>query len=232
MTSPIPSDSRRRDLRRKSQTKPTRSLRVHKWFAISAAVAVMALAVVAAIAPPPPPTQAAKLKAYVSAHSQTVTVSDDVAVQDVQRDGYSATPGYSTLAAGATNADWAKLILIDGKWPMSSSNVTVILRWMRQENGPPNWWNRNNPLNNGLGSGGASGTGSYPNLVVAASYVAKNLHRPMFATIASALAKSESTKSVEKAIWASPWSTSHYMNGTHWSDAPVPSVKAPDSAWG
>jgi hypothetical protein len=228
MTSPIPSDLRRRDLRRRSRN----ALATRKWVVIGAVAAVMALAVIAAIAPPPPPTQAAKLKAYVSDHAQTVTVSDDVAVQDVERDGYSATPGYSTLAAGGTNADWAKLILIDGKWPMSSSNVTVILRWMRQENGPPNWWNRDNPLNNGLGSGGASGTGSYPNLVVAASFVAKNLHRPIFATISSALAKSESTKSVEKAIWASAWSTSHYMNGTHWSDAPVPAVKAPDSAWG
>jgi hypothetical protein len=205
---------------------------VKKWVVVSAAAAAFALAAIAAVAPPAPPSAMAEQHAYAAAHAQTLSVSDDVSDAAVTRDHYTASPGIQTLSLSATNYDWAKLVLLDGNWPITTGNVTVMLRWMRQENGPPNWWNRNNPLNNGLGSGGGGGTGSYDNLVIAAKKVAENLHRPLFATISSALAKSESTKSVEKAIWASPWSTSHYMNGTHWSDAPVPTIKAPDSAWG
>jgi hypothetical protein len=203
-----------------------------KWVVVSAAAAAFALAAIAAIAPPAPPSANAKLNAYMAAHAQTLNVSGDVSAASVARGHYDASPGIQTLSVSATNDDWAKLVLLDGKWPITTGNVTVILRWMRQENGPPNWWNRNNPLNNGLGSGGASGTGSYPSLVMAAKMVAVNLHtNPGFAPIASAFADSAPPKTIEQAIWASPWSSSHYANGTHWSDAPVPTVKAPVSAW-
>ena len=46
---------------------------------------------------------------------------------------------------------------------------------MTAEEPSSNWFDRNNPLNNGLGSGGGSGLGSYPNLTVAAQDVANNL---------------------------------------------------------
>lgn len=140
--------------------------------------------------------------------------------------------GYQQLAEGGTNYDWAKLVLLSGKWPMSDGNVTAILRWMRQENGVDNWWNRDNPLNNGWGSGGNAGTGHYPNLIVAARQAADALttYAP-YAGIRKALAKGGEAKPVEHAIWNSPWATGHYANGGHWSYVEVPRVKAPDSAW-
>jgi len=136
-----------------------------------------------------------------------------------------------TLANNGTNADWAKLVLMNGGWPQTEQNVTVLLRWMRQENGPPDWWNRNNPLNNGYGSGGGAGLGSYSTLQDAAQYAAMNLQRG-YPGIVAGLEAGTSADATAQAIWASPWATSHYANGAHWSTAPVPIVKAPASAWG
>ena len=59
---------------------------------------------------------------------------------------------------------------------VTDSNVTVLARWMRQENGADDWFNRNNPLNNGWGSGGGGGLGSYDNLALAAENAADALH--------------------------------------------------------
>lgn len=201
---------------------------------VGATLATFALTVTLAVAPPAPPSAAAVLRAFELAHAQKMTVSSDAApAADVARDTYAATPAISTLANAGTNYDWAKLVLLSGGWPQTNTSVTVLVRWMRQENGPNNWWNRDNPLNNGYGSGGNAGTGSYGSLVIAAQKAAANLHRnPGFAPIAAAFASGASAKHIEHAIWASPWSTSHYMNGTHWSDAPVPVFKAPAGAWG
>jgi hypothetical protein len=135
-----------------------------------------------------------------------------------------------TLASNGTNEDWAKLVLMFGGWPQTDANVTVMLRWMRQENGPPDWWNRNNPLNNGYGSGGGAGLGSYPDLVTAAQYAAANLQRG-YPDIVAGLAAGTSADVTAQAIWASPWASSHYGNGSHWSTTPVEIVQAPASAW-
>ena len=102
-------------------------------------------------------------------------VAGDIAAPTVSHESYVATTGSQTLVAGGTNVDWAKLVLVEGDWPVTEENVTFMMRWMRQENGADNWWNRNNPLNNGQGSGGGSGLGSYPTLVEAAFYAAQNL---------------------------------------------------------
>ena len=75
----------------------------------------------------------------------------------------------------STNFDWAGLVLEDGGWPNTSNNITVITQWMTSEEPTSDWWDRNNPLNNGLGSGGGSGLGSYNDLSTAAYYVALNL---------------------------------------------------------
>jgi len=32
-------------------------------------------------------------------------------------------------------------------------------------------------------------------------------------------------------MWASPWASSHYANGAHWSQAPVDVVKSPGGTW-
>lgn len=151
----------------------------------------------------------------------------------IERPTYSATPGYDTLIASGTNYDWAKLVLLMGEFPMTDSNVTVITRWMRQENFVKTWWNRNNPLNNGWGSGGGGGTGRYVSLVAAAENAAEALHSlPRYREIVATLQASAPTEQVERAIWFSGWATGMYNNGTHWSYAPVPVVTAPPSAWG
>jgi len=73
----------------------------------------------------------------------------------------SQTPsGIQTLVNGGTNHDWAKLVQLFAELPMTEDNVTVFTRRMRRENGDDDWWNRNNPLNNGWGSGGSGGLSS------------------------------------------------------------------------
>jgi hypothetical protein len=187
------------------------------------------LAIIPAIAAPPTDTASAA-EAFRQLGAQTLTVSDAAGVT-VTRDAYTATPLSDSITSTASNYDWAKLVLFSAGWPQSTENVTVLVRWMRQENGPPNWFNRNNPLNNGFGSGGGGGTGTYANLVISAQMAAANLKRPIFATIAKAFAAGDSTTATEHAIWASAWSTSHYADGTHWSDAPVPEVASPAGHW-
>lgn len=162
---------------------------------------------------------------------QRLAVDSTLAAPVITRDNLTATNGLKTLATVGTNESWARLVLIDGGWQQTDANVTVILRWMRQENGPPDWWNRNNPLNNGYGSGGGAGLGSYPDLVTAAEYCALNLQRGYPAVVAGLVAGT-SPDTTAQAIWASPWAESHYAYGAHWSSAPVQIVQAPASAWG
>jgi len=195
---------------------------------IGAAVTAFSLTAILSVAPP---TQPNVLEGYISRHAQSLDVSPTVKPTAVARDDFSATPGIQTLVDGGTNYDWAKLVLLDGGFPMTDANVTVMTRWMRQENGANDWWNRNNPLNNGLGSGGGGGTGSYANLVVAAQYLAANLRRPMFAGIAHGFDTNAPTSEIEYAIWYSGWATGHYANGAHWHYTPVAVVKAPAGAW-
>jgi hypothetical protein len=203
-------------------------------FNLRIALAVFALVAVPAVAPPPQLSTQQLLNLYDASHSQKLTVSNTVVAEKITPTRYSATPGIQALANDGTNYDWAKLVLLDGGWPMSDNNVVVILRWMRQENGSNDWWNRNNPLNNSYGAPGAGGTGSNGNLILAALHAAQALHANAgggYAGIVSALAASASPSATASAIWASSWSSSHYANGTHWSTAPVPVVKAPVSAW-
>jgi hypothetical protein len=194
-------------------------------------LAVLLIGTAVAVAPRGP-SEAEILDAYIEEHAQSLRVPAVAAVSTVIRDAYSATPGIATLAASGTNYDWAKLVLLSGGWPMADTSITVILRWMRQENGPDDWFNRNNPLNNGWGSGGGGGTGTYDNLVIAAQNAAEALHQNSgYAAIESALASAAPTEVIEQAIWASPWATGHYANGGHWSYVEVPVVKAPEGTW-
>jgi hypothetical protein len=211
---------------------PRAPRRTSRPLAVGAAIVSFALTAALAIAPQAPSSTADPLSADAAGPSQTLTVSNSVAVADVTRARYAAAPGRQSLVSGGTNYDWAKLVLLSGGWPQSDANVTVLVRWMRQENGTDSWWNRDNPLNNGLGSGGGGGTGSYPNLVLAAQKVAENLQRNGgFVSIAAAFAASAPTSVTEQAIWASPWASSHYGNGSRWHTTPVPVVSAPASAW-
>ena len=198
-----------------------------------ALLAVATLVAASALAPPRLPTEAEELQAYIEANAQSILVHEDAAVASVIRDPYSATPGIATLAAGGTNYDWATLVLVLGGFPTTENNITVFTRWMRQENYVDSWWNRNNPLNNGWGSGGGGGLGSYDNLVIAAENAAEALHsNPGYSGIVAAFMASSPTEVTEAAIWASPWASGHYNNGAHWAYFPVPVVKADASAWG
>jgi len=203
------------------------------------------------------PDDKQQLAAYIAAHAQKATVDADVpapavsasastgdgtstpsaasitttagstATQDLARDSYGATAGLQTLAASGTNVDWAKIVLLDGGWPQTDANVTVLTRWMRQENGVDDWWNRNNPLNMGAG-----GFASFPDLLTNAKAVANLIHSNSgMSGIAAALAAGDDSARTESAIWASNWAGGHYAYGAHWHYTPVAQVTAPASAW-
>jgi hypothetical protein len=217
-------------------TSPTRAsiaAAARKAMGVAAAVLAIAVATAASISPPAAPTAADHLATYIRTNSQTLDVDPAVPAAEITRGDYSATAGYPTLAAEGTNYAWAKMVLLAGGWPQSAENQTVLLRWMRQENGADNWFNRNNPLNNGWGSGGGGGTGRYASLVVAAQKAAEALvSNRGYSQIVANLAASSPTAVTEAAIWASPWASGHYANGDHWHYTEVPVVSAPASAWG
>lgn len=209
-------------------------MRQHAFGALSvgAAVAVFALVAVFSVVPTAPRPSSAMVGAELYEKPQSLVAVSDVALPEVTRDAFHITPGRTTFINGGTNYDWAKLVLLNGGWPITDNNVTVITRWMRQENYIDSWWNRNNPLNNGWGSGGGGGLGSYPSLVVAAENAAEALNtHPGYASIIAAFASSSPTDVTESAIWASPWASGHYANGSLWHYTPVPVVKAPPGAW-
>lgn len=212
---------------------PRRALPTRKaGLSLGAALAVLALVATFTIAPQSPPDAAAQLESYLSLHPQSATVSDAATVSDPSRDNYSSSPGVLSLISSGTNYDWARLVLLFGGWPRTNANVTVMVRWMRQENGTNSWWNRNNPMNNGYGSGGGGGYGSYNNLEIAAQAAADNLRlNSSYSTIVAAFAVSAPTAITERAIWDSPWASSHYGYGSRWHTNPVPEVKAPANAW-
>jgi hypothetical protein len=201
---------------------------------VCAGAAVFALTALTALAPPPPPNDDfAAEQTSAASGAQVLAVPQGVGAAVVARDAYSATDGLETLSAGTTNRDWATLVLFLAGFPTTESNITVMLRWMRQENGPDDWWNRNNPLNNGWGSGGGSGLGSYDNLVTAAENVGNALHgNSGYSAIVAGFSSSAPTEVIEQAIWASPWASSHYANGSHWSYSPVPEIASPSGTWG
>jgi hypothetical protein len=105
---------------------------------------------------------------------------------------------------------------------------------MDSEEPASDWYNRNNPLNNGDGSGGGAGLGSYDNLVTAAYYVVHNIttNPSWYGQIDSDLAACAAPDTTAAAIWNSPWASSHYGNGSSWHSGSVPTVAAPASAWG
>lgn len=133
----------------------------------------------------------------------------------------------------STNYDFARLVLRDGGWPVSANNVTVLTQWLRSEEPPTDWWDRDNPLNNGLGSGGGEGLGSYGSVISAAYYVAANLEKPAwgYPEISRDLRASAPVIATDRAIWRSSWASGHYGRGADWGTSPVPSVAAPAAAW-
>lgn len=211
-----PSAERRRVRRRLGRT------------SLGAATGALLLVVGIAVAPPEPAVAVAVEEVGTP---QGFEVPAAVAPAAVHRDAVDATAGIESFRSGGTNEDWAKLVMVYGGFPVSESNVTVMMRWMRQENYEKNWFQRNNPLNNGQGSGGGSGLGSYPDLDIAAFYAAQNITSGRYPDIAAGFAASAPTDQIERAIWVSPWASSHYQNGAHWHYHPYDVVPAPASAW-
>ncbi|MGV8896844.1 MAG: hypothetical protein ACOH1U_10295 [Rhodoglobus sp.] len=217
---------------------PRRSWRVRarNGMAVGALVFAFSLVTVGSLAPPPVSSVSDRASANVQffrpAGTQKLTVPDSAQGVAITRDAYSATAGVQTLAAGGTNYDWAKLVLLKAGFPVTDDNVTVMTRWMRQENGVDNWWNRNNPLNNGWNSGGNSGLGSYDSLEYAAESAAEALHSVGgYRDIVAGFASSAPMDVIESAIWTSPWASSHYEYGGHWSYAPAPIITSPEGTW-
>jgi hypothetical protein len=181
-----------------------------------------------------PPSLADQRAEYAAQYAQDFALPPSLAAtaaettESVARDAFGSTPGPETFIAGGTNHDWAKLVLLYAGWPITDSNVTVITRWMRQENGPEDWYRRNNPLNIGMG-----GFASYSSLDESARIVAKALSTSSgYREIAAGFAASADTATIEYAIWASPWAGGHYAWGGHWHYTPVEVVTAPAIAWG
>ena len=163
---------------------------------------MLALGLTFALAPQPAAVTAPTADGAFTGDTQTLNVAADVAAPAVSHESYTSTTGPETLIASGTNEDWAKLVLIDGDFPVTEANITVMLRWMRQENGADNWWNRNNPLNNGYGSGGGSGLGSYDSLVTAAEYCAGALrHFDHYDGIEAALEAGDDADATARAIY-------------------------------
>lgn len=205
--------------------------------AAGACVVVAAGALVAVTAPQSrQPSYAAPIAAMMLQGDplgvQSITVPP-IAPAVPQTPVFLGTTGIEGLKAVGTNAAWAEMVLLFGDFPRTDENVTVILRWMRQENFVDNWWNRNNPLNNGWGTLEGNFLSGYATLVDAAEQAADALHsRPGYAGIVVALNAGTSADATAQAIWASDWATGHYNNGAHWSTAAVPVVTAPADAWG
>ncbi|WP_439563552.1 hypothetical protein [Microcella sp.] len=211
------------------------AFRRHTWSTVRTVFAsIVAGLVVMATLGFSTPTQSDIVAAYVDQNAQAlVAVPAPEAAPVIDRGEFGATPGYETLIQSGTNYDWAKLVLLMGEFPITDSNVTVVTRWMRQENFVDTWWNRNNPLNNGWGSGGGGGTGRYVDLVDAAANAAEALTTlGRYSEIVETLRASAPTEQVERAIWFSGWATGMYNQGKHWAYNPVPVVTAPPSAWG
>lgn len=217
-------------------TVPTRSrARLISRSAFGATGGAVILVAALAISPlAAPPSLADLREAYAREHAQEFVMTaahSDAAVAatgSLARDAFGSTPGPETFIRSGTNHDWAKLVLLYAGWPISDTNVTVILRWMRQENGPPDWFRRNNPLNIGAG-----GFASYSSLDESARVVARALTTSGgYREIAAGFAASAEPSAIEYAIWASPWAGGHYAWGDHWHYSPVEVVPAPASAWG
>jgi hypothetical protein len=180
-----------------------------------------------------PPSLADVRAQYAAANAQdfrvtSTAVAAAAGTTTLVRDAFGSTPGPDTFIQGGTNHDWAKLVLLYAGWPITDNNVTVITRWMRQENYVDSWWTRNNPLNIGAG-----GFASYSSLTESARVVAKALTTSSgYRDIAAAFASDADPSVTEYAIWASPWAGGHYAWGGHWYRNDVPVVGAPRGAWG
>ncbi len=201
---------------------------------VALAISGAALLLIAgAIAPIPALAAQRSDAAIVPPNQQSVDVTEALAPAVGDHSAYSSekSPAQvkAAILAAHDNYAWAKLVLWYGGWPISDDSVTTILRWMRQENGVDDWWNNNNPLNNGYGVG--SYLNANENLDVAAQNAADAINH-LYPSIQTVLASGTTAPDqIAYGIMFSGWSSSNHGNGSQWSTAPVESVVAPDAAW-
>jgi hypothetical protein len=80
----------------------------------------------------------------------------------------------------------------------------------------------------------ARGLGVYPNLVIAAYYVAQNLQTSLWSwlwAIVTDLNDSAPPLQTAKDLWNSRRASAHCYYGAGWHSGPVPVVAAPVSRW-
>jgi len=146
-------------------------------------------------------------------------------VTDTAPKNAAATQAATPLSIDSIGPDtWAGLVLAIGGWPITPNNLANMETWMRAENYATTWTGTagaNNPLNNGLGSGGGDGTGSYPDLFTAAVYAVKGIQGGIFSTtcggntpggIAQALAADAPFPVFSQAVIKSGWASGCYTN--------------------
>ena len=197
-------------------------------FNLRIALAVFALVAVPAVAPP---QQASAAEIYDAAHAQILTVDKSAKTVNLTPTKYSATPGFQTLADGGTNYDWAKLVLLAGGWPMSQKqrhgHAALDAPGERRER----LVEPRQPAEQQLRRArrGWHGSLRQPDhrRAEGGRRAARRRRRRLRGNRERARAHPNRRSVTAEAIWASSWSTSHYANGTHWSTAPVPVVKAP-----
>ncbi len=204
---------------------------------LAVAGTTLLVAVVAAVPYVNPVTAAAARAAAATADQQTVQVDVVTAGAIAPRDGYAAelSPARTAqqLVGKGTQYDWARLVLYFGGWDASDGKVLAIAQWMRAENAPQSWWNRDNPLNNGWGTLAGNFMSGYSDLVSAAQQCADAIRtNGGYQVIEDALSKDSTRDQVRAAIIASSWATGHYGGGAHWGGGRPPAVSAPASAWG
>lgn len=126
------------------------------------------------------------------------------------------------------NFDWARLMLSDGRFPITENNVDNVTRWMTAEEPTGDWYHAWNPLN--INASGA-GFDQFPNLETSARVTAQVIRQSNMIGIAQCLAANAATSAFSAAVVRSPWAESHYGgNPGHIAMIPVPgAVEAPGS---
>jgi hypothetical protein len=124
---------------------------------------------------------------------------------------------------------WAVELLQALGAPVNSSNITFIYQWEASEGGGGEY----NPLNQGDVPGNSSLTSSGSQYGGgAANYVSWNagiqgavdyLHMSNYKDVLAGLMAGNGVQAM-KALWASPWASSHYGNGASWSNDSPPAT--------
>lgn len=129
--------------------------------------------------------------------------------------GVTLNPASSTTPWTATL--WATAVLLFAGDPVNSTNVSNILHWMTAENsGNSAWYQDNNPLNTGEGTGGGDGTGGAATLTQGAIDAADTLKLGKYGypAIQAALRASAPLPVFAAAVGQSGWASGQYKGNT------------------